>query len=177
MKRLTVENGSNKSAHDGLQAACGQNWGRSLSRPGILAKTLAILFGIVPKGGPLKILAFRSLTPEAERMFLESFTVAVGHYRVLLDDARRNQLVLRNTDFDTGRPTQAGEYKLADETYSKLLGKLGNHQLDNVATRLRQNILTFYADINVLRTMRKDKAERREIFRALTELQRVGNSQ
>ncbi len=173
MKRLTLENGSNKSAYDSLQAACRQNWGTSLSRPGILAKTLAILFGIVPKGGPLKVLAFKPLTPEAERMFLESFTAAVDHYRALLDDARSNQLVLQNTDFDTGRLTQAGEYKLADETYSELLGKLGNHHLDSVATKLRQNILTFYADISA---MRKDKAERREISRMLSELQRVGTS-
>lgn len=176
IKRLTSEGISNKSTYDSSRTGCANDMGMSSSRPGLLAKTLAILFRLVPKAGPLKLLAFKSLTPETERMFLESFTATLEHYRALLDDVKADRLVLQNTDFDTGRLTQEGEYKLADETYSNLVRKLGNHSADNITTNLRQNILAFYADPNAPVTMRKDKAERLGIFRALGELQRVRSS-
>ena len=55
---------------------------------------------------------------------------------------------LPNTDFDTGKTTRAGEYKLSDQSYAYLLDKLAAHNFENVTPELRENILAFYADLN-----------------------------
>jgi len=48
-------------------------------------------------------------------------------------------------DFDTGKETSFGEYKLGDETYSKLLAQLAQHNFDQVTPELQGNILHYYA--------------------------------
>jgi len=47
-------------------------------------------------------------------------------------------------DFDTGRPTTPGEYRLTDETYAKLLDKLTKAKFTDLKPDVRQNILAFY---------------------------------
>ena len=59
-------------------------------------------------------------------------------------DTTASPLALANADFDTGRPTHAGEYSLADETYGEWLRKLARHKFEGVSPVTRQNILTFY---------------------------------
>lgn len=56
------------------------------------------------------------------------------------------QLRLANLDFDTGRPTRAEEYSLADETYAKLLRDLDKQQFQGLTPELRTNLLAFYQD-------------------------------
>jgi len=51
---------------------------------------------------------------------------------------------LPDIDFDTGKPTQLGEYGLTDETYSDLVLKLQDKKFDNLSNPLKQNILSFY---------------------------------
>jgi hypothetical protein len=102
---------------------------------------------IVPKVGPFAPLAFKAPTPEVERLFIESFNATLDAYRGVLSKARTGRLNLQNRDFDTGEPTRAGEYKLADETYGKLLIKLAGNDFESVTPELRQNILAFYGDL------------------------------
>ena len=50
-----------------------------------------------------------------------------------------------NRDFDTGKSTKPGEYRLADETYPKLVDKLWARHFDFVTPKLQANIVAFYA--------------------------------
>jgi hypothetical protein len=53
---------------------------------------------------------------------------------------------LENRDLDTGKPTKAGEYKLTDEAYAKLLDKLAEKKFASVDPTIQTNILAFFSD-------------------------------
>ena len=146
-----------------------KGWGNQYKRPGFISKTLAFLFRIVPKVGPLKVLAFRVPTPEAEKLFIESFNATVDRYHALLSRVSGG-LTLQNTDFDTGRPTRAGEYKLADRAFAKLLEKLEERDFEGVQPELSNNILAFYSDLNAPIATKTDKKDWRDTLRALNRL-------
>jgi zinc dependent phospholipase C len=52
-----------------------KEWGEQYEGGGIVAKTLAIFFRILPKVGPLKPFAYKPLTPETDRMFIMCATI------------------------------------------------------------------------------------------------------
>ena len=85
---------------------------------------LGWLYVLVPKIGPLRPLAFKVPTPEAERLFLESLTRSRERFAAALTDLRAGRLKLANLNLDTGRPIVAGEYPLADETSRELARRL-----------------------------------------------------
>jgi hypothetical protein len=101
-----------------------KEFGTSYEKPGFFAKTTAWVVRVFPKIGPFKPLAFKAPTPEAEQVFMESFNTTVERYRALLRQTHSNRVALDNRNFDTGKPTRAGEYRLADEAYSDLIVKL-----------------------------------------------------
>ena len=84
------------------RAQYNKEFGTKYQRPGIFARFFVWVVRVVPKIGPFKPLAFKTPSPEAERLFTESFTAARERYRALLQSVRANRLDLRNTDFDTG---------------------------------------------------------------------------
>jgi hypothetical protein len=98
---------------------------------------------ILPKIGPLKTLAFKVLTPAAERLFLISFDDTQQRYHILLSSVGQDRLSFQNENFDIGKPTQRGEYHLADETYDRLLDRLRDNP-GQVSAALRADILRFY---------------------------------
>ncbi len=61
-----------------------------------------------------------------------------------LADVADNRFDFRNTDFDTGRPAQHGEYSLADDTYRDLLDTLEKRSFRDIPAPLTQNVLAFY---------------------------------
>jgi hypothetical protein len=123
-----------------------KEWGTMYHRPGFRTRLATWVLRIVPKTGPFKSLAFREPTPEVEKMFMASFNATVDSYRALLAKVDAGQMELRNENFDTGEPTLAGKYKIADEAYDKLLGKLAGHKFAGVSTELRGNLLDYYRD-------------------------------
>ena len=147
-----------------------KDWGKEYDKPGLFDKTLALFLRIVPKVGPFAPLGFRALTPEVERMFIESFDATLNEYRGVLARVRSGKLELPNKDFDTGQPTRAGEYKLADETYAKLLLKVAGRDFESVTPELRQNILAFYGDLNLPIATKQDNKEWRKTLSALNRL-------
>lgn len=147
-----------------------KDWGSDYEKPDALDKTLAVLFRAVPKVGPFRALAFKVPTPETERLFQQSLDETLTRYRALLANARAGKLDLQNMDFDTGEPTRAGEYRLADETYASLLKRLATKKFENVTPELRQNILAFYGDLNAPFATKKDKEDWRDTLRALDQL-------
>jgi Zinc dependent phospholipase C len=119
-------------------------FGKTYHRPGLFARVFVWVVRVMPKVGPLKTLAFKTPSPEAERLFTDSFKTARERYRALLQNVRANRLDLRNTDFDTGQPTRRGEYKLADETYAELVERL--KKKTNVPAAIRADITRFYRE-------------------------------
>jgi len=130
------------------RASYHKEWDRQYQRPGFWARFLAWLFHIVPKIGPFRALSFTVPTPQAEKLFLTSFDDTFGEYRKLIAEARLDQLRLVNENFDIGRPTRFGQYRMADSAYEKLLEKLAGEsdkiRVDRVSKELRDNILQFY---------------------------------
>jgi len=96
--------------------------------------------------GPFKALKFQMPSPDTETLYLKSVNGTVDQYRIYLKDLAAHSLVLPNADFDTGKPTRAGEYRLTDSAYAKLLDKLASANFAQMPDSVRQNILAFYAD-------------------------------
>jgi hypothetical protein len=121
-----------------------RQFGTEYQKPGLLARFLVFVVKILPKIGPLSPLAFRVPTPEAERLFIDSFGQVQARYRSLLNLAGRNALNLQNTDFDTGRPTMRGEYPRADEAYAELRVKLAKKSARDVPIAMRRDLTRFF---------------------------------
>jgi hypothetical protein len=130
------------------RASFEKEWGHDYSKPGVGARILAFFFRIVPKFGPFRGLAIKMPTPETAKLFEDSFNRTLDQYRKFLADAGRGKLVLENIDFDTGKPTAPGEYRLADATYEKLAQKLAQREAATVDAKLRANVLGFFRDLH-----------------------------
>ena len=143
------------------RASYKKEWDGKYERPGAGARFLAFVFRIVPKVGPFKALAFKPPNAEAEKLFIASFNRTVDRYRQFLAEVRADRLTLANQNFDTGEPAREGEYKLADQTYLKLLEQLADTKLP-VSEPLRSNILAYYRDPNEITSPKA-----REEFNAL----------
>jgi hypothetical protein len=144
-------------------------WGATYQRPGIRSRMLAAFFRIVPRVGPFKALAFKKLTPAIEQLYMVSFNASIDRYRRLLADVGQDRLKLPNDNFDVGAATKAGEYKLADAAYAKLLNKLESRYAD-LPQDLRTAILAFYQDLSLPIAT---KANEGDWARLLVELSRL----
>jgi Zinc dependent phospholipase C len=123
-----------------------EEFGRDYAKPHGFARFLAVVYNLLPKIGPFRSLSFSVPTPEAERLFLESFTLARERFRQSLDALQAGRLHLPNTNFDTGKPTVRGEYSLADATYDELLDTLARRAFADVPDALSANIVAYYGD-------------------------------
>ena len=123
-----------------------KEWGKGYRRPGFGTRVLALFLKLVPKVGPFKALNFQIPTTQAENLYIASVDHTIENYKGLLVKVEEKKLVLANTDFDTGHLTHAGEYKLTDNAYARLLDELAQDKFKQVTPELRENILAFYGD-------------------------------
>lgn len=126
-----------------------RDWGKGYQKPGVGARIIAAFFMLIPKIGPFKAVGFKMPSPETETLYLKSVNSTVEQYGIYLRDLKGKRLALANTDFDTGKPTVAGEYDLTDEAYAKLLDKLADRNFADISPELRKNVLDFYGTTNV----------------------------
>jgi hypothetical protein len=82
-----------------------KEWGTGYRRPGIRTRLVTWVVSLVPKSGPFKSLAFRTPTPEVEKLFMASFNATIDSYRILLANVDAGGLAIPNENFDMGRPT------------------------------------------------------------------------
>ena len=66
------------------------------------------IFKVIPKFGPFKPLSFEPLTPETERLFLESFERSLARYRGSLDTIRAGRRGSRHRPAAVARRQPAG---------------------------------------------------------------------
>lgn len=155
------------------RASYEKNWGKDYRGPTAGEKFLALLFRLIPKIGPLKALALRAPTPQAERLFERSFNATLAEYRRFLSDWDRGQLVLINDNFDVGEITPPGQYHLNDQTYAALLERLSRENFAGMSVELRSEILRFYSDPTAPYTTRKDHKAWARLQDALQRLRAV----
>src|ERR1022692_2606797 len=144
-----------------------KEWGKDYTKPGFGTRILSTLLRFMPKVGPFKALAFNNPTPETEDLYFKSIVATVDRYKLLLREVDAGSLRLPNYDFDSGKPTQAGEYGLTDEAYAKLLGQVAKHNFDQVSPELRANILLFYSDPSAAIETKKDTIRWQNVQTAL----------
>ena len=151
-----------------------KDWGGSYQKPGVGARIMAFLLRIVPRVGPFKALGFKVPTRQTEDLYIASVNDTVETYDALLKKLRAGEkLELPNMDFDTGKKTVAGEYRLTDETYSKLIRKLDERKFDHLTPALRADILKFYADPKAQIDTKKDAQEWQKTLDSLRALRAI----
>ena len=123
-----------------------KEWGKGYRKPTFGTRVLAFFLRLVPKVGPFKAVAFKVPSKQSEDLYVASVNNTLDNYKQLLHEVGAKDLQLPDTDFDTGKSTQPGEYSLADATYAQLLDKLTQHNFDQVTPELRANILAFYSN-------------------------------
>ena len=173
IERLTPGVQQNAFVYRYTQRQFEQEFGADYQRPALFARFVAFLYKLVPKIGPLKPLSFKTPTPEAERLFAESFKDTRARFASSLDAVARGRLDLPNTDFDTGKPAAHGEYALADDTYAELLHRLSDQQFNGVSRTLKRNIEAFYAAAPDRTASRKERHHAEEIRKDLAALEAV----
>ena len=128
------------------RASYEKNWGRTYQKPSFGERLLAVLVGILPKIGPLRVLELRTPTPEAERMFEASFNATLDRYRRLLSQVSAGNPQIPNDNFDTGDRTGPGVYRLNDETQARLLDALAKQNFRGASPSVRAELVAFYGD-------------------------------
>jgi hypothetical protein len=151
-----------------------KEWGKTYQKPGFGAKIMAVIFKIIPKIGPFKAIAFKMPNPDTETLYLKSVNTTVDQYRAYLGELKANKLQLANMDFDTGKPTTPGEYRLTDETYAKLLDKLANAKFEGLAPDVRQNILAYYQNPSSPNFTKKKRDKWNKVQQELDQMKATG---
>jgi len=123
-----------------------REWGKDYRKPSPYERFLAFLFKLIPKFGPLKILQFRTPTPQTEQMFEASFNATLDRYRGLLTEVREARLDLPNNNFDVGESTGPGKYRLNDEAHAELLDKLAENKFASATSDVKAELLHFFAE-------------------------------
>jgi hypothetical protein len=119
--------------------------------------------------GPLRAMSFKRLTPETEKMYMASFNSTIDRYRELLSEQSAGRLKLPNDNLDVGTFTTAGQYKLMDSAYSRLLHKLQGHYTE-LPQELRSNILAFYHDLGAPISTKTDANDWAKVLKELGQL-------
>jgi hypothetical protein len=134
-----------------------KQWGKDYQLPSRKERFYAFLYKLLPKIGPLRVLQLKTPTPEAEKMFEESFNVSVQEYQKLLGEERRGTLRLPNLNFDVGSETSGGKYRLNDDAHAKLLHELAEKKFGCVSPDLRHELLTFFSSADAPYDVKKDQ--------------------
>ena len=151
-----------------------KEWGTDYLKPKFSDKVLAFIYKILPKFGPLKVLQFKTPTPETERMFEASFNETLDQYRKLLNEERETgKPGLVNGNFDLGEVSEPGKYKLSDTTHAKLLDKLADQKFAGMTPEIRAELLDFFSASDTPFAMKKDKKVWAKVQTELEELKRA----
>lgn len=163
--------------------AAHDHWDKYRKHAGIATYTLAGFIYIVPKFGPLRMLAIKGPTAATEEEYVRTVIDATDALNRTLrrftppstdrkqdppregapDSAdpppfaqrpRDPRHPLPNRDLDTGAPVKPGGYPLTDQTYADLLHRIAAHPQEPVPPGIKADILAYYADPNAPITTR-----------------------
>jgi hypothetical protein len=154
------------------RSAYEKEFGKNYRHPGLGAWVLSLFVKIFPNIGPFKVLHFRVPNEQAEKYFTESFDVVLSHYEPEVKELANHPEGFVNMDFDTGKPTQKGEYSLCDKSYDQLLLKLQEKGFQELNPELQQNLLRFYSHVSISPNGKISKKQRK-FLAALQELKSI----
>jgi hypothetical protein len=154
-----------------------REWGKNYSKPTFRERFLAFLYKLIPKFGPLKVLQFKTPTPEAQRMFRASFNATLDQYRNLIVDVGSGHLDLPNDNFDVGEATGPGKYAMNDDAHAKLLDRLAAQKFAGVSPALRDELLHFYSDPDAPYSTKRDSRAWASVQSQLAQLKSVNPAQ
>jgi hypothetical protein len=152
------------------RASYEKNWGKKYQKPTFGEQFLGFLWKLLPKIGPLKVLEFRTPTPETEHMFEQSFNVTLDRYRTLLEATGSGRLELPNSNFDVGETTGPGKYSMNDDAHAELLELLAKANFAGVPRDVRDELLAFYSQPDVEYSTRKKPKEWAKLQAAVQQL-------
>jgi hypothetical protein len=139
--------------------AARDNWQAYRRKPGIGTYALAGLLFIVPKIGPLKLVAVKGPTEATEQEYLHSILLSTAALRQRLARFTPSAASaptphpsldpghpLPNRDLDTGRVVQPGGYPFTDSTYADLLHRLTRQPAQPVPAGIKEDIQAYYSN-------------------------------
>jgi Zinc dependent phospholipase C len=153
-----------------------REWGKNYVKPGFGARFLAMLVKILPKVGPLATLDIKTPNAQTEKIFVTSVEQTVVVYHNLIQQATGPTTLLPDRNLDTGQPTCAAEYNLADKTYANLLKHLTNDDYAHMTPALQANVLDFYKDLDRHIETKRHKDDWNEVLHDLDALKKHSES-
>ena len=163
---------------EAAEAATTYNWASYRKKAGLETHLIAGLLRILPKVGPLSMVAIKGPSSTAEADYMHSMVSATRVLRdrlALLTPVADRQVQLGseaaptdafgphdpnrplpNRDLDTGQVVKPGGYRLTDETYAELLRRLTRNPNQPVPPGIKSDIQAYYSDVNApITTKRK----------------------
>jgi hypothetical protein len=135
-----------KLADEVAGVAADNNWDQYRKKAGIGTYSLAGVIYVLPKIGPLKMLAIKGPTDKTEEEYVRSVNQSTEALSSMLARFDKPTRTLPNRDLDSGAKVQPGAYRLTDDTYAKLLDKLVADPHHTVPPGLKSDIVNYYAD-------------------------------
>ncbi len=148
-------------------------WEPYRKKAGIGTHMLAWTIAILPKVGPLSMLAIRGPSTQTHELYLESLNNATEALQRLLTTWSTSGASLPNRDLDTGDRVRPGSYRLTDETYAKLLDTLTHDSQRPLPTGLKPVVLEYYADPAAPISTKKNAKDWARVQEELAVLQRM----
>jgi hypothetical protein len=126
----------------------------------------------------LKVLQFKTPTPETEHMFEASFNATLEQYGVLLKEERETQKpAVTNDNFDLGAVSGPGKYQMSDTAHAKLLDELANQKFAGTTPEIRAELLDFFSASDTPFAMKKDAKVWAKVQSELEELKNAAIEQ
>ena len=168
---------------EAAETAKQENWQKYRHKASIETYVLAGVIFILPKFGPLKLLAIKGPTQTTEADYAHSVAVSVTDLRRALQrftpvasrykgpipslgslihpnspssQHRDPRHPLPNRDLDTGRVVQPGGYPLTDSTYADLLHRLVQNSAQPIPPGIKEDIQQYYSNLDLPITTKKD---------------------
>jgi hypothetical protein len=165
-------------------AAANDNWESYRHHAGIGTYMLAGVIFILPKFGPLKLVAVKGPTEDTQAEYLHSLMHSTAAFRrdlvrftvpAVAANAsplrpRNNRHPLPNRDLDTGRVVQPGGYPLTDSTYAALLHRLAIDPTQKIPPGIKEDVQAYFANPESPITIKKDDSKWQQVQADLTTL-------
>jgi hypothetical protein len=147
-----------------------KSYNKEFGRPHLKSSFFSLVISILPKIGPLRRLKFKEPDEQAEKIFDKSFESIISHYSSTLKKLEEEKLKIDNVNFDSGKKTTPGEYRIADETYYKLLKKQKRKKFENLDDGLRTNLIAYFSNPEIKNTWHNKPHRLKKISEAVEEL-------
>ncbi len=146
-----------------------KNWNQYRKKAGVVTHLIAWAIFILPKIGPLSMLAIRGPQETTHERYIESVNESTNLMRRFLSDGGGPPSP-PNRDLDTGDMVHPGSYRLTDQTYAQLLEVLTARPDRQVPDRLKQDVLKYYANPQAPISTKQDHAKWAQVQKELVTL-------